>query len=229
VGLSPVRQCRTALGLSATLQEHASSFFENGARPAGILRLNRFGTPPPGVASGEGPPVDDLQTLRNAWNAEHRGTKNAHRVAVVSGEVEFTPLSMPMDDVEFIEQRKLSAVEVARIFRVPPHIIGASSGDSLTYSTVESQALDFVKFSLRPWLVAIEQALSADRDLFGPRTYCEFLLDALLRADSATRAQVYNAALDPISGWMDRDEVRRLENLPPGQAPAPARARVEDA
>jgi HK97 family phage portal protein len=213
VGLSPVRQCRTALGLSQTLQEHAAGFFENGARPAGILRLNRFGTPPPGVASGDGPPVDDLQQLRDAWNVEHRGTKNAHRIAVVSGEIEFTPLSMPMDDVEFIEQRKLSAVEVARIFRVPPHIIGASSGDSLTYSTVESQALDFVKFSLRPWLVTIEQALSADRDLFAPRTYCEFLLDALLRADSKTRAEVYSRALDPISGWATRAEVRRLENL----------------
>jgi HK97 family phage portal protein len=216
VGLSPVRQCRVALGLSQTLQEHSASFFENGARPAGILRLNRFGTPPPGVASGEAPPVDDLQELRDAWNVEHRGPKNAHRVAVVSGEVEFTPLSMPMDDVEFLEQRKLSAVEVARVFRVPPHIIGASSGDALTYSTVESQALDFVKFSLRPWLVTIEQALSSDRDLFAPRTYCEFLLDALLRADSKTRADVYARALDPIAGWMDRDEVRRLENLEAG-------------
>jgi HK97 family phage portal protein len=224
VGLSPVRQCRIALGLSQTLQEHASSFFENGARPAGILRLNRFGTPPPGVASGEG--TDDLQTLRDAWNVSHRGPRNAHRVAVVSGEVEFIPLSMPMDDVEFLEQRKLSAVEVARVFRVPPHIIGASSGDSLTYSTVESQALDFVKFSLRPFLVTIEQALSADRDLFGPRTYCEFLLSALLRADSKTRADVYAQALDPITGWMDVDEVRALENLPPRTQPAPTVAPV---
>jgi HK97 family phage portal protein len=219
VGVSPVRQCRTALGLSQTLAEHASGFFENGARPAGILRLNRFGTPAPGVASGEG--TDDLQALRDAWNTEHRGTKNAHRVAVVSGEIEFVPLAMPMEDAQFLEQRKLSAVEVARVFRVPPHIIGASSGDSLTYSTVESQALDFVKFALRPWLVAIEQALSADRDLFGPRTYCEFLLDALLRADAKTRADVYAQALDPISGWMDVDEVRALENLPPRAQPAP--------
>jgi HK97 family phage portal protein len=219
VGLSPVRQCRTALGLSQTLAEHSASFFASGARPAGVLRLNRFGTPPPGVASGEG--TDDLQTLRNAWNSEHGGPKNAHKIAVISGEVEFTPLSMPMDDVEFLEQRKLSAVEVARVFRVPPHMIGASSGDSLTYSTVESQALDFTKFSLRPWLVQIEQALSADRDLFGPRTYCEFLLDALLRGDSKTRADVYAQALDPITGYMDVDEVRALENLPPRTQPAP--------
>jgi HK97 family phage portal protein len=211
VGLSPVRQCRVALGLSQTLQEHAAGFFANGARPGGILRLQRFGVPAPGVAAPDG--AGDLEQLRDTWNQSHRGTANAHRIAVVSGEVDFTPLSMPMDDVEFLEQRKLSAVEVARVFRVPPHIIGASSGDSLTYSTVESQALDFVKFSLRPWLVAIEQAFSADTDLFPPGAYVEFLLDALLRADSKTRAEVYTAALDPISGWMTRAEVRRLENL----------------
>lgn len=221
VGLSPVRQCRIALGLSQTLQEHASSFFENGARPGGILRLQKFGVPAPGVATGEEGAPGELQELREAWNASHRGPKNAHRIAVVSGEVEFTPLSMPMDDVEFLQQRKLSAVEVARIFRVPPWMIGADAGSSMTYSNVESQALSFATYSLRPWLVAIEQALSADEDLFTPRTYCEFVMDALLRADSLTRAQTFTAALDPITGWMGRAEVRALENLPP-EAPTPA-------
>jgi HK97 family phage portal protein len=214
VGLSPVQQCRVALGLSQQLAEHAASFMANGAMPGGLLRLDHFGVPAPGVARPEGEAQGgDLEALRDAWSAQHAGVRNAHRIAVVSGEVSFTPLSMPMEDAQFLEQRKLSAVEVARVFRVPPHIIGASSGDSLTYSTVESQALDFVKFSLRPWLVAIEQAFSADRDLFPPGAYCEFLVDALLRADSKTRAEVYTAALDPISGWMTRAEVRRLENL----------------
>ena len=127
---------------------------------------------------------------------------------------------MPLDDAQFLEQRKLSAVEVARIFRVPPWIVGADSGDSMTYANVEQQGLHFVTYSLRPWLVVIEQALTADRDLFTPNSYCEFLLDALLRADSLTRAQVYEKALDPITGYMSRQEVRALENLPPENAPA---------
>ena len=148
-----------------------------------------------------------------AWNAQHAGVRNAHRIAVVTGAVEFLPVTMPMDDVEFLAQRKLSAVEIARIFRVPPWIIGADSGESMTYSNVEQQSLHFVTYSLRPSLVAIEQALSGDPDLFAARGYCEFLLDALLRADSKTRAEVYALALDPIAGWMSRDEVRRLENL----------------
>ena len=85
----------------------------------------------------------------------------------------------------------------------------------MTYSNTEQQALSFVVYSLQPWLRAIEQALSADRDLFASNLFAEFLIDGLLRADSATRAAVYEKALDPVTGWLRRDEVRRLENLEP--------------
>ncbi len=204
VGLSPVKQCAVALGLSSNLTEHAARFFENDARPSGIIKLDT-----PGLVV----PQDRLQAIAEAWTTGHAGIRNAHRIAVVSGQIDFQPVSMPMEDAQFLGQRELSAQEVARIFRVPPWIVGAKDGGSLTYANSENQALHFVTYSLRPWLVAIEQALSADTDLFAPRTYCEFLLDALLRADSKTRSEVYARALDPISGWMDRDEVRRLENL----------------
>ena len=113
-------------------------------------------------------------------------------------------------------------MEVARIFRVPPWMIGADPGESLTYSNVESQSLSFVTYSLRPWLVAIEQAISADADLCPGSLYVEFLLDALLRADSAARASFYTAALDPLTGWMTRQEVRERENLEPEPAGDPA-------
>lgn len=204
LGLSPVGQCRVALGLSQQLAEHAARFFENDARPAGVLKVNQFG--------GSDAQVE---ALRSGFDARHRGTANAHRIAVLTGEVDFLPLSMPLDDAQFLEQRRLSGTEVARCFRVPPWMIGADTGSSMTYANVEQQALAFVTYSLRPWLVLIEQALSADEDLFAGPHYCEFLLDAILRADSATRAQVYTAALDPTTGWMTREEVRRLENLEP--------------
>lgn len=181
-----------------------------------------------------------LEEFEQAWNTRHQGTQNAHKIAIVTGgEVDFTALTMPLDDAQFLEQRKLSAVEVARVFRVPPWMIGADSGESMTYSNVEQEALHFVTYSLRPWLVCIEQAITADPDLCSARVYVEFLLDALLRADSATRAEVYTKALDPITGWMNRDEVRRLENLDPEPepvspaveqviAPAPAEARTRE-
>lgn len=203
VGLSPIRQCRVALALAANLGEHAQAFFENGARPSGILKA-------PGVITGE-----QLDSLRDQLTGRHAGAKNAHRIAIVTGEMEWTALAGPLDDLQFVEQRKLSTAEIARVFRVPPWMVGASSGDSMTYSNTEQQALAFVSYSLRPWLVVIEQALSNDSDLCPGAVYVEFLLDALLRADSKTRAEVYAMALDPVTGWMQRSEVRRLENLEP--------------
>jgi HK97 family phage portal protein len=215
VGLSPVKQCRVALGLSSALAEHAQRFFANDARPSGILKIPSAGG------------AEQLARVRAVWESNQRGLRNAHRIAVMAGEASFEAIGMPHDDSQFLEQRKLSATEVARIFRVPPWIVGAEDGGSMTYSNTEQQALHFATYSLRPWLVLIEQALSADVDLFASNQYCEFVLDGLLRSDAATRADVYTKALDPISGWMSRDEVRRLENLDPeppggnGLPPAP--------
>lgn len=206
LGLSPIQQCRTALGLSSKLAEHAAKFFENDARPSGVLKLQ----------AGSGT-AETAERLADTWHERHGGLRNAHRIAVVAGELDFVPLSVPPDDLQFLEQRELSAQEVARIFRVPPWIVGAKDGGSLTYSNTEQQAAHFVTFSLRPWLVVIEQALSADVDLFpaGSDTYCEFLLDALLRSDAGTRAEVYTKALNAETGWMTRAEVRSRENLDP--------------
>jgi hypothetical protein len=90
-----------------------------------------------------------------------------------------------------------------------------TGGDSLTYSTAESMSIDFVKYSLTPWLRRIELALSNDADLTVSRQFVKFEVDGLLRADAATRSEVYARALDPITGWMDENEVRALEDLPP--------------
>lgn len=206
-GLSPIAQCRLAVSYARGLGEFSEAFVHNGGRPSGILKL----------------PSSNPSQM--AWTKEmveerHGGSRNAHRVAIVSGDVDWVPMTGPLDDLQFAEQRKLSTAEIARIFRVPVWMIGGSTGDSLTYSNTEQQGLQFVTFSLRPWLVLIEQAISADPDLCSQNQYVEFLLDGLLRADSATRSEVYTKALDPITGWMTRDEVRRLENLEP-ESPQP--------
>ena len=205
VGLSPIAQCRLAVSLSKGMGEYAEAFIRNGVRPSGILRLPS-GNP------------EQMRFTEDVVLGKHAGAHNAHKIAIVRGDVEWTALSVSAEDAQFVEQRRLSTAEIARIFRIPPWMIGASSGDSMTYSNVEQQALAFVTHSLRPWLVLIEHAVSADPDLCSANQYVEFLLDALLRADSATRADVYTKALDPITGWMSRDEVRRLENLEPEAA-----------
>lgn len=202
VGLSPIRQMRLALELNNATRDASTALFKNNARPSGILSFA-------GHAN-----KDQIDSVKDQWTARHSGDR-AGGIAVVTGDLTFTAVGMPAADAQFIEARKLSATEIARAFRIPPWMIGAEGGDSMTYSNTESQALAFVVYSLQPWLRQIEQALSADRDLFSSNLYAEFLIDGLLRADSKTRAEVYAIALDPVKGWMRRDEVRRRENLEP--------------
>jgi HK97 family phage portal protein len=202
-GMSPVTQCRTALGLSSSLQQSAKTFTERGSRPSGILT----------VPSAAG--LDQVQQAADAFNVTHGGVQNMHAVAVLGGDVSFTPIAFSADDSQFLQQRELSAREVARIFRVPAWAIDAPTGDSLTYSNVQQQNRAFLDHSLRPWLVRIERAISNDVDLCPGGTYVEFLLDALLRGDADVRSQIYARALDPATGWMTRSEIRALENLDP--------------
>jgi len=205
VGLSPIRQMRHTLELNFATREASTALFRNSARPSGILKVQ-------GNTGDE-----QIEALKQKWQAKHGGDQ-AGGIAVLTGEIDFTAISMSADDAEFVSARKLSATEVARAFRIPPWLIGAEDGGSMTYSNTEQQMLSFAVLSLQPWLRSIEQALSADRDLYTASTFCEFLIDGLLRADSKTRAEVYRIALDPVSGWLRRDEVRRLENLEPETA-----------
>ena len=201
-GLSPVTQCRIALGLSSSLQQSAKVFTEQGSKPSGILT----------AADGNS---GQLERLGEVWRAGHAGVDRMHRVAVLSGDVKFTPIGFSQDDQQFLGQRELSAREVARIFRVPAWAIDAPTGDSLTYANVVEQNRALVTHSLRPWLVRIERAISNDPDLCPGGTYVQFELDGLLRADAKTRAETYEKALNAETGWLRREEVRELEDLPP--------------
>jgi HK97 family phage portal protein len=202
-GLSPIAQCATALGLSSSLQQSAKTFTEQGSRPSGILSS-------PSMQN-----KDALEHLTESWAIRHGGTLNQHRVAVLSGDVTFTPVGFSSSDAEFLGQRELSAREVARVFRVPAHFIDAATGDSLTYSNALDRNRHFLDYSLTPWLVRLERAFSNDSDVCPGGTYLQFSVDGFLRADAATRSEIYTRALSPDTGWMRRDEIRALEDLPP--------------
>lgn len=204
-GFSPIAMAREAIGHGLALEEYANRYFSNGAVPRVVLKH-------PGQLS------DEAQgRLKSTWRKRYGGLRNAHETAVLEEGMDVHTLTMAFEDAQFVEQQNFSVSQVARIFRIPPSMIGGAAGDnSLTYRTVEGDALAFVKWSLRPWLVTIEQALGRDRDLFATRSrYPEFLVDALLRADLKTRADAYTLALNPLTGWMTRGEVRDRENLEP--------------
>jgi HK97 family phage portal protein len=201
-GLSPVIQCRIALGLSSSLQQSAKSYTEQGSCPSGVLSVPANNT-------------DVADRIQEKWQHRHGGVPNMHKVAVVSGDINFTPVGFSADDSQFLQQRELSAREVARIFRVLAWAIDAPTSDSLTYANVSEQNRALSTLSLRPWAVRIETAFSNDPDLCPGGTYllCDF--DGLQRAAPELRAQSYTAALNPETGWMQRAEVRELEDLPP--------------
>jgi HK97 family phage portal protein len=207
VGLSAVTQAARVLGLSDELVKHAVAYFQTGTiTPAGVLKL----APEPNAPDEVG---------RNRLQERLRNEARPHGVLVIEGESDYTPIGQRLDDSQFVEQRRLAAQEIARVFRIPAHFLNAGTGgDSLTYSTAESMSIDFVKYSLTPWLRRIELGISNDRDLTFERTFVKFELDGLLRADADTRSQVYTRALDPVTGYMTRDEVRRLEDLSPEPA-----------
>jgi HK97 family phage portal protein len=203
---SPIALAREALGLNKALTEESSALVANGISSRGVLTV------------AGGPDADDVMVnLDKDLKARHEGARNAGRIAVVRADqiVGFTSLSLSPHDAQLVEAMELSTATIARIFRVPPWMIGAKSGDSLTYSTVELQGRAFLTYCLAPYLVAVEQAFTAHRRLCAERVYVEFLRDAILQADALTRAQVYALALDPEKGWATRAEVRQRENLDP--------------
>jgi HK97 family phage portal protein len=201
VGLSPVRLAREAVGLGQAAEAFGSGFFGNGARPGGVLSVNQALDPKARAKIAE------------AWEAAHQGVERAGRVAVLGLGASFTATTIPPEDAQFLETRRFQVSEVARIFRVPPHML--ADLERATFSNVEHLGLEFVMHSLRPWLVRWEQELN--RKLFGTAgtagLYCEHAVDGLLRGDQANRFNAY--AVGRQWGWLSADDVRELENLPP--------------
>lgn len=202
-GLSPVAYARESIGAALAMDEYANSFFRAGALPRMVLKSKKQLSP------------EAKKRLREQWEKRYGGSRRANQVAVLEEDMDVSLLSLPQKDLEFVQQRKWSVQEAARWFRVPVSLLEGDKASSLTYITVEGESIHFVTHSIRPWLVAIEDELNRDADLFPTnRLYCEFLVDELLRADSKSRSETWHLALDPVSGWMLPKEVRQRENLP---------------
>jgi HK97 family phage portal protein len=201
VGLSPISLARQSIGLALATEEYGARFFSNNAQPGVVLEH-------PGKLGD-----DAYDRLRTSWTETHSGLANAHRVAILEEGMKLEKVSIPPNDAQFLETRKFQATEIARIFRVPPHLI--ADLDKATFSNIEQQSLEFVVYSLRPWLVRIEQAISralltdAERRAY----YWEFLVDGLLRGDTASRYQAY--AVGRQWGWLSVNDVRERENMNP--------------
>ena len=197
VGYSPIAMAKNAIGLSIAAEEYGAKFYANGAAPSGVLEH-------PGV-------LKDPAKVRDSWNAAFGGSSNSHKVAVLEEGLKYTPISISPNEAQFLETRKFQIDEIARIFRVPTHMVGDLEKSS--FSNIEQQSLEFVKYTLDPWVVRWEQSLS--RALLSPeekKTYFfKFNVDGLLRGSYHERMQGYSIGIQ--NGFMCPNDVRELENL----------------
>lgn len=196
IGYSPIAMARNAIGMSMAAEDFGATFFANGATPGGVLEH-------PGI-------VKDPERLRESWHAQFSG-KNSHNIAVLEEGMTFKPMSIPPEEAQFLETRKFQIDEIARIFRVPPHMVGDLEKSS--FSNIEQQSLEFVKYTVGPWVARWEQSLSQALLLPSEKTRytIKYNLDGLLRGDYESRMNGY--AVGRQNGWLSANDIRELENM----------------
>lgn len=197
VGYSPIAMAKNAIGMAIACEEYGAKFFANGAQPSGVLEH-------PGT-------IKDPSRVRESWTQTFGGSQNANKVAVLEEGMKYTPISISPEQAQFLETRKFQINEIARIFRVPPHMVGDLEKSS--FSNIEQQSLEFVKYTLDPWVSRWEQSmvrslLTAEEK---KRYFVKFNVDGLLRGDYQSRMNGYATARQ--NGWMSANDIRELENM----------------
>ena len=197
VGFSPIAACRNAVGAGLAADTYSGKFFANGAAPSGVLQH-------PGL-------IKNPERLRDSWNTAYGGAGNAGKVAILEEGMTFTPVSISPQDAQLLETRKFTVEEICRIFRVPPHLV--QNLDRATFNNIEQMSIDFVMYSLMPWLVRWEQSMAKvllshdDKRRFEIR----FNVDGLLRGSHKERYEAYAVGIN--NGFLCPNDVRRLENM----------------
>jgi HK97 family phage portal protein len=203
IGYSRIALARNAIGLAISAEKFGSKFFANDARPGIVLKH------PQKIGDKA------YEHLRDSWNEDHKGADNSWKPAILEEGMDLATIGMPMQDAQFLQTRQFQVSEIARIFRVPPHMIGDVTNTTSWGSGIDSQEQGYVSHTLRPWMVRIEQSLSQQLLLAKDRNnlYFEHLADGLVRGDLATRYEAYVKAIN--NGFMSPNEARSRENMNP--------------
>lgn len=196
---------RQAAGIAIKADEHAATMFGSGASIQYAVKVPKQMSP-------------ELQeNFRQAWVAKYCGSGVSGIPLILTEGLDVQELSMTAVDAQLLESRRYNAVDIARAFGVPPHMIGETTASTSWGSGIEQMSIGFVKYTLQPHLTRFAQELN--RKLFPrlERYFVEFNVDGLLATDSKTQAEYFGKALGGpgAKGWMTQDEVRRRKNLPP--------------
>ena len=198
-GLSPIQQCKDAIGWGMDVQKYSSTFFRNGGKLSGILESDR--------ALSE----QAIDRLRNSFNKNYGTLSGSNQTAVLEEGLKYKSISVTPDQAQFLASRQFSIQEVARIFGLPPHLLKDLSASS--FNNIEMQSQEFVSYSLMPYISKIELEMSLKlfrRNNIG-REYIKFNVNGLLRGNVKDRADYYKTAI--TNGWMTVNEVRAKEDL----------------
>ena len=199
IGYSPIAMAKNAVGMTLACEEYGASFFANGANPGGVLEH-------PGV-------LKDPSKVRESWNFVYRGVNNAHKIAVLEEGMKYQQIGIPPEEAQFLETRKFQINEIARLYRIPPHMVGDL--DKSSFSNIEQQSLEFVKYTLDPWVIRWEQSLQRSLLLPGEKGkyFIKLNVDGLLRGDYQSRMNGY--AVGRQNGWFSANDIREMENMNP--------------
>jgi len=201
IGYDPITLAREAIGLAKATEEFGSRFFSGGSTLSGVIEH-------PGKPSDEA-----KQHMRESWQEQHSGLSNTHRITILEEGVTFKSIGIPPENAQFLETRKFQIAEIARFLHVPPHMLGDL--ERSTYSNIEHQGIEFIVYTMGPWLVRWEQEIRrkllslADKQKY----FAEFLVTGLLRGDTPSRFQAYATARQ--WGWLSANDIRELENMNP--------------
>ena len=199
VGYSPIAMARNAVGMTMACEEYGASFFANGASPSGVLEH-------PGI-------LKDPAKVRDSWNAVYQGSANAHKVAVLEEGMKYQQIGIPPEEAQFLETRKFQLNEIARLYRIPPHMIGDLEKSS--FNNIEQQSMEFVKYTLDPWVIRWEQAMQ--KALFLPEEkkqyFLKFNVSGLMRGDYESRMTGYSIGRQ--NGWLSANDIREMEDMNP--------------
>ena len=199
IGYSPIAMAKNAVGMTLACEEYGASFFANGANPGGVLEH-------PGV-------LKDPSKVRESWNSVYRGVNNAHKIAVLEEGMKYQQIGIPPEEAQFLETRKFQINEIARLYRIPPHMVGDL--DKSSFSNIEQQSLEMVKYTLDPGVIRWEQSLQRSLLLPGEKGkyFIKLNVDGLLRGDYQSRMNGY--AVGRQNGWFSANDIREMENMNP--------------
>ena len=200
MGYSPISYAKQTIGISQAMEEAGGTFFANSSRPSGVLEH-------PAKLS-----EDASKRLRQGWDGMYSGSDNVGKTAILEEGMKWTSLSIPHSDAQWIEARQYALQDIARIYRVPPHMVGDLS--RATYSNIESQQIAYMQQTLMPWLRRWEQEIN--KKLIGGderSVYGEFLVEEMMRGNTIDRFAAYRTARE--SGWLSVNEIRKRENMNP--------------